>query len=439
MLAAGPHAQRRRVLLPAPVGHGARGADGGVQLVRPHVGSLQHVAGAGQRLVHVALVNHLARGGRVVAQRLGHVAQRRHAGPGLPAHDQLGSGLLGLFFALGHHTDEVADDHHGANAWNVRNRALIHRFERVANELAVVGPGIGRAHHATMQHAGQAHVVHKHRFAKGLGRNVHPRRALTHHAVLGHGLDGHVGIQVQHHAPAVQQLTIVHAARRIAAHADTAGIDAQLVGRHLQALRRLGQQPGARLRSGLAQRYGADLDGGAGDGGALVGCAAGVAQHHVHLLHGQVQLLGHDLAQRRANAGAQIDVAVQPQRGAVVPHGQQNFGPLMRVAGDERGLARRGRRRWRRLARDQQHALRAQEVAAGAQLGQTLAAVHGALPSSRAMSAMSSVARSTAANISTCVPQRHRLPDKASRTACTLGCGSRASRAAVVMIMPFRQ
>jgi hypothetical protein len=436
VLCAGVDTQRGRARLAQPVGHGTRGADGGVHLVRPHVGALHHLAGAGQGLADVALVHQLARTGRVVAQGLGQVAQRCHAGPRFPAHHQIGAGGLSLLLALGHDAHEVAYHHHRTDAGDVGDGTLVHRFEGVADEVAVVGPGVGRAHHAPVQHAGHAHVVHEHCVAKGLGRDVHTRLRLAHHAVIGHRFDGAVEVQAQLDAAAPQQLAVAHAARGVARHAHLAAIGGEAFHRHVQVTGGFGQQPGTRLGRRLAQRHGVDLDGRAGDGGALVGRAAGVAQHHVHLVHGEVEFVGHDLAERGADAGAQVHMAVQAQGGAVVPHREQHLHPFGRVAGHDGGLAGRRSGRRRRIACDQQNTGGRQEIAARAQLGEAFASVH-ASDGSDGDSA--TTARCTAARISMWVPQRHRLPLRASRTACGLGCGWWANRAAVVMIMPFRQ
>ena len=99
-----------------------------------------------------------------------------------------------------------------------------------------------------------------------------------------------------------------------------------------------------------------NLDGRAGDGAALVGCACGVAQHHVNTVQADVEFLGHDLRQRCAQAGAQVHMAVQRGDAAVIPDCQQNLQSFGRVAAHKRWLTFDGRRRRGRLARDQQHA-----------------------------------------------------------------------------------
>src|SRR5450631_2689793 len=65
------------------------------------------------------------------------------------------------------------------------------------------------------------------------------------------------------------------------------------------------------LRGSVAQGYGGDLNGFAGDGRALIGHLRGVAQHHDHARKGYVEFLGNDLSERGANTGAKIDMTVE--------------------------------------------------------------------------------------------------------------------------------
>jgi len=51
------------------------------------------------------------------------------------------------------------------------------------------------------------------------------------------------------------------------------------------------------------------LDGNARPGLSLVGCEQGVTLHQLDTVHWYVQLVRHDLAQSRRDAGAEIDLA----------------------------------------------------------------------------------------------------------------------------------
>ena len=85
----------------------------------------------------------------------------------------------------------------------------------------------------------------------------------------------------------------------------------EIVDRTLEPRRRVREQKLPRLRRRLAQRHGGDLDGLAGDRRALVGRARGVAEHHDDARNGHVEFLGDDLRERGADAGAEIDMAVE--------------------------------------------------------------------------------------------------------------------------------
>ena len=78
----------------------------------------------------------------------------------------------------------------------------------------------------------------------------------------------------------------------------------------LQPLRGARDQKLPRLRRGLAQRHGRDLDGFAGDRRALIGDQRGIAEHDDDARKGHVEFFGDDLPERGANAGAEIDMAV---------------------------------------------------------------------------------------------------------------------------------
>ncbi len=85
------------------------------------------------------------------------------------------------------------------------------------------------------------------------------------------------------------------------------------------------QQPQTGLGRRLAQRDRRDLDGLAGDGRALVGAERAVAEHDGDLFEVQIEFLGDDLRQRRADAGAKIDMAVVADGAAVGTQQQHEF------------------------------------------------------------------------------------------------------------------
>ena len=397
--------------------HGAGRADRGVHLVGPDVAALQAQRRLRVGRRHVAALSHHARLGGVGAQGAGQVLQRRLGGPVAPVQPQGAHRGLGLFFALGHDADEVALAHDGHQARQVGHRGLVHGAQRAADELAMVGARVRRAHHAAVQHAGQAHVVYEGGFAQHLGGDVHARQAFARHRPLGAGFQRRGRVQHQADVLATQQGGDVGDA----------------------AFGRLRPQPGARLRGGALERVRGDLQRGAGDGGALVGRPAGVAQQHDHALKGQLQFLGHQLAQRGGDAGAQVHLAAQAVGAAVVPQRQQDLHAFGRVARHHGRLAGGGWRRWGRVAHHQQHALGFEEAGAGAG---GVGGAHGGsdqAPSDADVSARRWAARCTACRISTCAPQRHRLCDRASRICASVGSGQRRSKATVAITMPLVQ
>ena len=263
-----------------------------------------------------------------------------------------------MFFALGNDADKVTDHQQLADAGDVSDRGFVHRLQRVADEVAMIGAGVRRPHHTAVQHAGHAHVVHKHQLAGGLGRYVHTGRTGADHAVIGRRLERRAKGQRQLDVLSCQQFAIGdrRTVCRCTGHADDAVADLQSPRIGVELLRCACQQPGPCLGCCGPQRLRMNLNGGTGDGAALVGGACGVAQHHVDTVQADVEFFGHDLSQCGAQTGAQIHMAVQRGDAAVIPERQQNLQSFGRVAAHKRRLTLDGWRRCRRLARDQQHA-----------------------------------------------------------------------------------
>jgi hypothetical protein len=207
----------------------------------------------------------------------------------------------------------------------------------------------------------------------------------------------------------------VHGAIRLARDPDGAGRDDEFSGAAVEPARgRLDQVPAGGGR-GLAQRHGGDLDRLAGDRAALVGGGGGAAELHGDPGEGHVELLGDDLGQRRADAGAEIDVAVEggdPAR-AVDREVERALRPRGQACA--RRVAEAGRAA-HRLAVDEQQVVRFPPVPA-----------------------LGTAAARTARRISIWVPQRHRLFWRLERISASPGSGLADSSATVVMIMPFRQ
>ena len=405
-----------------------------MHLVRPDVGARHRLRGRGDGRIDIAALEEEPPGRRIRAQRVREVVAERHAGPRLPAHDELAHRLLGLLLARRDHADEVADHDDADDAGNVRDRRLVDRLQQVADEFARVDAGVGRPHDAAVQHAGQAHVVHEDRAAGGLGGDVDARNRCADDAVVGWRLRRRVGGEHELDVPAVEKRAVADAVCGVARVLDDAVLHRERRRIAAEHGRRLPDQPRPCLCRPLAQGRGMELDRRAGDGGALVGHERGVAEDDVDLRDGHVELLGDDLRERGAQTGAEIDVAAERGDTAVAPHREQRLVAFGRVGVHGRRLAGIGRRcRWHGPAHEQ-HAVRVEQVPPRAR--RVGATCHGA---GSAEFDMRSAASCTASRISTCVPQRQRLCESASRTCRSLGCGVRCSSATVETIMPLRQ
>ena len=111
-------------------------------------------------------------------------------------------------------------------------------------------------------------------------------------------------------------------------------------------------------------------------------------------------LIGDDLRQRGANAGAQIDVAVERRHPAVGAEADKAVYPIQRqIDGRCHRIGGEGAQWRRQQAADHHHTAGLQQLAAG-----QFEAAHACL-----RAASRSRARSAACKISICVPQRHRL------------------------------
>ena len=230
VLRAGPHAD----IAVAVIGDRAGRADRGVHLVGPDISALHRLCRRRNRGIDVALVDQRPRRRRIGAQRgldIGEIGQDRRL---LPAHLELRRRLDRILLALGDHADEIADPDHGDQAGNMFHRGFIDRNQAGADERAGIDAGIGRAHHAAVQHAGDAHVVHIDQFAGRLGRQVDARHRLADDAVGADVLHRDVFGEFKADLFAGYQFAIADAAIVLAA--DQAVFDGEIADRQFQPL-----------------------------------------------------------------------------------------------------------------------------------------------------------------------------------------------------------
>jgi hypothetical protein len=177
----------------------------------------------------------------------------------------------------------------------------------------------------------------------------------------------------------------------------------------------------------LADLHAAARDPRAAGGRALIGRQRGVAFDELDLVDADAKLLGGHLRDGDAQPRAEIDLAAVERHGPIPMQGKEGIdeGWIEDAAGTLADTRERLRERGsRRREADDERASGAKEGAARE------GSVHvRCLP----------VARMTAFNTRSCVPQRQRLADKASLISARLGLGFWAISAALVITMPLVQ
>ncbi|MEH2614721.1 hypothetical protein V1293_007010 [Bradyrhizobium sp. AZCC 1693] len=159
-----------------------------------------------------------------------------------------------------------------------------------------------------MQHAGDAHIVYVHKFAGRLRRQIDTRHGLPNDGVGISRLHGNIISQFKLDGLAGYQFAIADAAIVLAAYQTI--FNNKIFDRKLQPLCGTRDQKLPRLRGGLAQRHGSDLDRFARDRRTLIGDERCIAEHDDDTGKGYVEFLRDDLAERGADAGAEIDMTV---------------------------------------------------------------------------------------------------------------------------------
>ncbi len=263
-------------------------------------------------------------------------------------------------------------------------------------------------------------------FAGHLARDIDAADRLSDHLVVRGLLQLDLRIDVELHALADQRAVADRAVRR-GLHAYDAVLHREVGGRNAEALRGALDERAASGGAGPAQLAAALEDRQVRRGQPLVRRARGVAHDHFDLAERNVELVGGELHERGARAGAEIDLA-DKNRDLVV--GRNGEPGVDRFLGDRLrraqcvGTGGVGERE-----ADSQNAARLQEDAA---VERCLMDCHGCLPHAAA-------ARFTAATMRLWVPQRHRLSASAARMSVSLGLLFFSRSAADVMIMPLMQ
>ncbi len=215
----------------------------------------------------------------------------------------------------------------------MRDRTFIHRQQAAAQRRAAVGACVRRAHHPAMQHAGQTQIVHVGQPTAHFGRNVDSGNGAADVAILLFTVQRHVFIQRHVQILPARQLRIAQGASRILGHKHLPRRRRQLVGRQFEGFGRQRRQHMPHLRRRLAQRHRRHLKGGAGDSWPLIRRALRIAEDHRDVLERHANFVGDDLRQRGANAGAEIDVAVECRHPAVGGEADKTVYPVQRQIG----------------------------------------------------------------------------------------------------------
>ena len=138
------------------------------------------------------------------------------------------------------------------------HRGFIHINQAGADKRPRIHAGIGRTHHAAMQHAGHTNVVYINQLASGLCGQVDARHRLPDDAVSADILHRDVIGKFEADVFARQKFAIADAAVILAAHQPV--FNRKLGDRQFQPLRRACDQKLPRLCGRVAQGDRRDLD-----------------------------------------------------------------------------------------------------------------------------------------------------------------------------------
>ena len=162
-----------------------------------------------------------------------------------------------------------------------------------------------RTNHATMQHTGNAEVLHVRELSRQLAWNIEPSNRLAHDLVVVGVFCGARGVDLEGEVLPVDQLRIGdHVAARF--RSDRSIRDDEIFFRRSKASGRFVQKRHAGSRRRLADLHATYLGRQAAIGRTLVRGERGVALNDVDVRHGNVELVGDDLSKAGADAGAQL-------------------------------------------------------------------------------------------------------------------------------------
>ena len=226
-----------------------------------------------------------------------------------------------LLLALAHHRDVVALAHDLDEPGNPAHRCFVDADER--------GAGDRRPHVARVDHPGHLHVDGPLQRAVHLRRDVVALRRLADVLHLLHGLERrHARRRIRVLAgerdvelPAADQLAVADRARTVVLPSrseTTPSLTTSAVDRRAQFLRRHVEQDAPGFSGDAAHRIAVGLQRIGSAGPTLIDGVVRAAHHAAGLVVRDVELVAHDLAERRAGALAEIGLADEERRGVVL-------------------------------------------------------------------------------------------------------------------------
>jgi len=247
----------------------------------------------------------------------GHLGRRSFDWHDVPLRNDRRRSRTRLLIAVGHDADDVAIAHDGDDAR--------HRSRRGVVERAKLRPTRRRAHHRAVRHARQAHVGDEFGSAgDDLARfEVWHRPAGVPPAFLGH--DGHPVRNRPRERLRIEQLDIRHA---LPTAYDGARFGIELFLGQAELRARAANELMARERRGLPQERRLLGDRVAAERAEVEGDLIGISKHHVDPLDRNIELVGHDLCERGANALAEFDLSRKRGDGPVALDADPLLEPL---------------------------------------------------------------------------------------------------------------
>ena len=239
----------------------------------------------------------------------------RQARARAPGDLQFAGRLNRLPRLLRNNAHEIFLHHHLHRAGQTLHRAFIHIDDCRAHD--------GRPHHAPVEHARQAHVMHKLKLSGDERGQIRTPRRSPQHRPFACGLPFNIGIELDLELLSADQFAITHFFRGVALRADHAVCRDKLVCGYAEPLRSQFEKRLARRGCGLRQILLVEVGGMrlAAGRNPLVRRNRRVAISQVDAIKGHAQLFRHQLDLRRRNALPQFCLARECRHATICRNG----------------------------------------------------------------------------------------------------------------------